>query len=400
MSLDVFSKFQPLSINLSKDDSKETIDIEGIATTEHQDTSGEIILQSGLDWSYCLKNGSFNYDHSNLPGHIVGAPTEIKQMVHNGKPATSIKGVLYAKKQIVKDLVENYKAMKSAGNIRKLGFSIEGQVLARDSKNPHIITRAKVLNVSLTHQPCNTEATVAMVKNILSNIEKEEKMSEELTKSDANLDLPMTYDQTKLLCDYAQKMKELLESLPESYDLPEWLQSKITKSLDYMQSSYHYLEIESKEEKMEMDKDVNPDYLESLEEESVVSPEKVVPPAIDRDNDYPQSFEMEKGYYKTDEEMDKMDRKQMIDYARFLEGLVKESDLSPIQPQSLEDDDKPLASQDMNMGESDEEEPEIELEVEGLSPEQLKELIMGMLQMKMPVSEMMSYIKRYSKDKQ
>jgi hypothetical protein len=419
--LDVFSKFQPLTLNLNKDDEKETIDIEGIATTEHQDSAGEIILQDGIDWSYCLKNGAFNYDHQNEPRFIVGAPQSVNRIKHRGKNATSIKGILYAKKQIVKDLVENYKAMKSAGDIRQLGFSIEGQVLARDNKNPHIITRAKVLNVSLTHQPCNTEATVALVKSILTDMEKTETMEKQYD------DLPMTYKQSKMLEDYSEKLCALLKSMPMDADLPEWVQGKITKALDYLQAAYHYLEVEMQEE---MDKDID-----ALREEVVDAPEDVEPPLYDRDNDYPQSFEMEKGYYKSDEEMDKMDRQQMMEYARFLEGLKKEkidyedgedpkskaqklleihpeladpeimaeihsqmdkmSDLSPIQPESLEDDEQPLASEDMNMEPMDKEDmPEVEMP-EGLSPEELKQLILGMLEMGLPVDKMQEYIKQY-----
>jgi len=401
MSIDVFSKFQPLTFDLSKAEDKETIDIEGIATTEHQDTAGEVILQDGIDWSYCLKNGAFNYDHSNLPGHIVGAPLSVNKIIHKGKPATSIKGVLYAKKQIVKDIVENYKAMKSAGNIRQIGFSIEGQVLARDNKNPNIITRSKVLNVSLTHQPCNTEATVALVKSILNNIEKEETMTEDLQKNDEYNDLHMSLGEARLSCEYAEKLVNLLESFGEEADLPEWVQKKISMSKEYLQTSFHYLEQEHKEEmiKPEMDKDVNPDYLKDLEEESVVAPSKVNPPQ-DKDM-FPHEFE--KGQYKTDEEMDKMDRKEMLDYMRFLQGLMKETDFSPIQPESLEDKKKELASADMNIGKDDEEEeeegPEMEIELEGLTPEQIKELIMGMLQLNMPVKDMMNYIQRYYKDK-
>lgn len=430
--IDVFSKFQPgLTLIKNGDD---TYEIEGIATTEHEDSHGEIILQDGLDFSYCLKSGCLNYDHKSEPKYILGAPTSVQRVMHKGKAATTVKGILYSQKQIVKDLYENFNVMKDAGGVRKLGFSIEGQVLSRDNKNPHIITRAKVLNISLTHNPANTEATIALVKNILSDIEEKE-MPEQIEKSDPKLDLPMTHDQVKLLCDYSQRMKELLEKLPEDYDLPEWMQSKVTKSLDYLQSSYHYLELESKEEmdkaKVEykedesaeskarkllelhpelldpelmaeihrlMAKDVSPEYLNNLKEEAVVAPEAAPVPSIDRDNDYPQSFEMNKGYkYKSEEEMDKMDSKQLIEYIRFLEGLNKESDLSPLQVESLEDDDKPLASEDhsMNMGESDEEEEEIE--IEDFTMQQLRDLLMGLMKLDIPVQKIKEYMERYIK---
>jgi hypothetical protein len=175
--LDVFSMYRPAEqMNIVKSDKeKNAYYIEGIATSEHVDASGEIIVQSGIDWSYALKSGVFNLDHKNDPESILGNPESISQTKINGVPATIVRGMLYGKKKIVKDLIENVKAMKSANAKRKLGFSIEGQVLARDPRNPKIITKSKVLNISLTHNPCNTEATVELVKNILNNIDNVEK---------------------------------------------------------------------------------------------------------------------------------------------------------------------------------------------------------------------------------
>ena len=438
--LDVFSKFQPGLTLIKSDD--DTYKIEGIATTEHKDSHGEIILQDGLDFSYCLKSGCLNYDHKNEPKYILGAPTAVNRIVHNGKPATAVKGILYSQKQIVKDLVENFNVMKDAGGVRKLGFSIEGQVLSRDKKNPHIITRAKVLNISLTHNPANTEATIALVKNILSDMEDEKNMPE-LKKSEDD-DLPMTYRQSKLLEEYSQKLCQLLKSLPMDADLPEWCQSKITKAQDYIQAVYHYMDVEMREEmdkaKVEyeegesseskarkllelhpelldpelmaeihrlMSKDVSPEYLDNIEEEAVVAPEAAPVPSLDRDNDYPQSFEMNKGYkYKSEEEMDKMDRQQMMEYARFLEGLMKEkpamSDLSALQEESLEgakeeEEPKELASADMNIGMPEEEEDmDKEHPQDELSSDELKELIEGLLRLGMDVKVIKEYIDKYS----
>jgi len=173
--LDVFSQWNAINFDLIKadDSEKKSYVIEGIASTENMDTSGETILQDGLDWSYCLKNGCFNYDHQNDAASILGAPQEIKKTYIDGKKATMIKGVLYGTKKIVKDLIENVNAMKAAGSPRQLGFSIEGQVIARDPRNPKVITKAKVLNCAITHTPCNTDAVVSMVKNVLGKIELE-----------------------------------------------------------------------------------------------------------------------------------------------------------------------------------------------------------------------------------
>ena len=252
MKLDVFSKFTPFDFVSKSDDDGKTYKIEGIASSEAVDESGEIIKQDGLDWSYCLKTGAFNLDHKNDPKYILGAPTETYITDVGGVKATGIKGVLYGQKQIVQDVFETAKAMKSSG-VRKMGFSIEGRVLARDPRNPKIITKAKVLNVSITGNPCNQQATIEMIKNIYKNATPEqiELLEKDNTmEKDAYSDLSMSYKQSKILEDYSSKMCDLLGKLPEDADLPEWVQSKLTKALDYLQASYHYLEVEMKEKEL------------------------------------------------------------------------------------------------------------------------------------------------------
>lgn len=340
--LDVFSAYRPLDdINIKKSEKdKKSYYIEGIATSEHVDSSGEIILQSGLDWSYALKSGHFNLDHKNDPKYILGNPEEIQHISMKGVPATVIKGILYAEKPLVKDLMENISAMKSANARRKLGFSIEGQVIARDPRNPKIITKAKVLNISLTHNPCNTEATVELVKNILNNIDNIEKkydykesrcersdgkkgkyiltmtdssgkqhefchtsresMMSQIAAIESNssskgykmkkeyeegqvdheyADLHMTLHHAILIEEYGNKLLSLLKMLPENIDLAEWIQSKLTKAADDLHVAYHHLEIDAKE-KMEI-------MAESYHKAKVTEDdEEVKPEEFAEDDDY------------------------------------------------------------------------------------------------------------------
>lgn len=263
--LDVFSSYRQMdSLSIVKsNDEKNSYYIEGIATSEHVDSSGEIIIQDGIDWSYALKSGVFNLDHKNDPENVLGNPESISKIKLNGVPATIVRGMLYGKKKIVKDLIENVNAMKSANAKRKLGFSIEGQVIARDPRNPKIITKAKVLNISLTHNPCNTEATVELVKNILSNIHESEEIKtdnkgdnmidEIIEKADTeHADIPMTLRQAIIIEEYSNKLLTLLRALPEDFDLPEWIQSKITKASDDIHVAFHNLEIEVREKVSEL----------------------------------------------------------------------------------------------------------------------------------------------------
>lgn len=62
-------------------------------------------------------------------------------------------------------------------------------------------------------------------------------------------DMPMTADQMKVLSDVAKEVTDILAELGEDYDLPEWIQSKITLALDYLHSSKHYLALRLEDKK-------------------------------------------------------------------------------------------------------------------------------------------------------
>lgn len=349
MKLDVFSQFTPFDLTKASEEG-ETYKIEGIASSEAVDESGEIIRQDGLDWSYCLKTGAFNLDHKNDPKYILGAPTEIYKTSIDGVKATGIRGVLYAGKAIVKDVFETAKAMKSSG-VRKMGFSIEGRVLERDPRNPRIITKAKVLNVSITGNPCNQTATIEMIKNIMGNMSEEEVnefMSDEIVKSDAYADVPMSFDQSKLLVEYSSKMADLLSRLPEDHDLPEWVQAKITRAVDYMQAAYHYLDIELKEEqiaeKFLQDKP-QPKVEEGDDEGATQSPEgEGIHPSHQDDDDY------------TTNDKPYIHKETQVGYQEPASGG---GSVAPIAAQSLEGDDDDdesideLASEDYELSDTE-----------------------------------------------
>lgn len=233
---DFFVAYQPISLDITKA-KDDKVYIEGIISSEKTDASGEIIKQDGLDFSYLMSNGYLNYEHRSGVENILGEALKIIPTEKQGMKATAMKGMLYKKKKIVKDILETIEAMKDAGSNRKLGFSVEGRVMARDPRNPKIITKAKVLNVSVTANPCNTDADFEIVKkNIM--------VREEEMKKDEHSDLPMSMKQAEILEDYTEKLCDFLKALPDDVDLPEWCQSKITKALDYIQAAYHYLKVD------------------------------------------------------------------------------------------------------------------------------------------------------------
>ena len=103
--------------------------------------------------------------------------------------------------------------------------------------------------------------------------------------------------------------------------------------------------------------------------------------------------------------------KELYEYARFLEGLMKEqdededaekmSDLSALQTESLEGagpepEPKELASADMNIGMPEDEEDDMDKEQDELNADELKDLIEGLLRLGMDVKVIKEYIDKYS----
>ena len=107
-----------------KDDDSDIMDdnvgmIAGIVSTDDMDFEGEKINQSGLDWSYFLKNGWFNHEHRPGPEAVLGHPTKIEKVDEH---KTRVEGKLYLSKPLAKECYDTAVAMQKAGGERCLGL--------------------------------------------------------------------------------------------------------------------------------------------------------------------------------------------------------------------------------------------------------------------------------------
>lgn len=179
MELSLFTNWSELSLVKSIDEQEDDegiVYVGGIATAETKDHSGEIILQDGLDWEYFLKEGFFNWEHHQGPENILGAPTKIQKMfLDDGTKATYVEGKLLTTTEKSKSVIETIKALEQAKSLkRKIGFSIEGVIQSRDVNNPKIVTKAKILNVSVTAHPCNRTAELELLtRSVMSSLQKD-----------------------------------------------------------------------------------------------------------------------------------------------------------------------------------------------------------------------------------
>ena len=166
--VELFSAWLPLQL-IKGDAEPSRTKIGGIISTETVDQQGDVILQDGMDFSYFLDKGYFNYEHKGGVEYIVGAPTKVERVNIDGMQATRVEGYLMNEKPLAKNIIETCVAMQKAQLDRKIGFSVEGQVLQRDPANSKLITKAKILNVAITSAPVNPDAKLEFLARSLMN---------------------------------------------------------------------------------------------------------------------------------------------------------------------------------------------------------------------------------------
>lgn len=155
--------------------------IGGLASLETKDRQGEILLQSGLDFSQFHKTGWFNKNHSSDEADILGYPDVPAQYVAkgstlpNGKTAPAnghwVEGYLLDTKK-ADEIWETGNALQKTP--RRLGFSVEGKILKRIGSANKIVAKALVREVAITKCPVNTGAEMEILAKSLQEIENSE----------------------------------------------------------------------------------------------------------------------------------------------------------------------------------------------------------------------------------
>lgn len=191
-NIDLFAVWTPIDISKAQGDPEQPMKapIAGIVSTEGKDLQGDMIMQSGCDWDYFLNKGWLNYEHQQGPEFIVGYPTSVQPTVHDGKNATMIKGYLLLDRPRAKEVYESAKAIQKAGDGRSIGFSVEGQVMQRDAKDPKKILKARILNVSVTAHPVNPDARLEVLARSLMDLDATTNTSESLVVNDRLSEAP------------------------------------------------------------------------------------------------------------------------------------------------------------------------------------------------------------------
>ena len=144
--------------------------IGGVITTEVVDQQGEVVLSKGMNFDYFLKHGWFNHEHQGGPENVLGEPTRVYSVTHGGKQGVCVEGNLYLHKPRARAVYNTALAMQKSGSTRRLGYSVEGQVLQRDPANRNRVLQSRVLNVAITAHPVNPDARLEVLAKAASAV--------------------------------------------------------------------------------------------------------------------------------------------------------------------------------------------------------------------------------------
>ena len=154
-----FSFWMPISKAKAAKEGKARI-VEGIASTPHTDLQNEEVNQKGIDFSYFLKHGYFNWDHKPGADNKIGEPWEVK-VTPNG---LYVKGMLYQGKKVADAVWEHIKTLATnPESKRRVGFSLQGKTLLRKGQK---IARCWIQDIAITTAPINHHTYLDVVKSL------------------------------------------------------------------------------------------------------------------------------------------------------------------------------------------------------------------------------------------
>lgn len=159
-----FNFWLPFEIEKAQNKKGEKVmKIKGIASTDKEDSDGEILEPIGFDLSRFLSIGFLNWNHQakNDASKIIGEPTVAKI---TPKGELYVEGILYNGHPLAESVWNLGETFERNNSKRRLGFSIEGRAIERDSINPKRITKALLTGLAVTPSPVNLNTYVDLCK--------------------------------------------------------------------------------------------------------------------------------------------------------------------------------------------------------------------------------------------
>jgi hypothetical protein len=163
-----FKFWAPIEISKGEDaKGEEVMKLGGIASTIDEDADGEFLDPNGFDIDDFRNVGVVNWHHQakDQPATIIGEPTKVELRPDGFYVETT----LYKSSKVAQDVWELAQTMKRDSKTRRLGYSIEGQVVERgsdDENNPayNIVKKSKITGLAITHMPKNPKTFAEIIK--------------------------------------------------------------------------------------------------------------------------------------------------------------------------------------------------------------------------------------------
>lgn len=159
MLKDTFNFVMPAELVKSDDGSWK---VAGLASTSNRDLQGEVLLPDGMDLSPVDSGkGLINWDHKMTgPEDIIGSLDSYSK-TSSGLYITGRLFKNHAKAQAVHGILSSL----SKADKGKMGISVEGRIVERDSRDPRIVKKCKISAIALTMSPVNSDTYADLVKS-------------------------------------------------------------------------------------------------------------------------------------------------------------------------------------------------------------------------------------------
>lgn len=163
-----FKFYCPAEISKAKDTEGNTVmKMGGIASTIDEDSDGEFLDPNGFIIDEFLELGLVNWHHQakDSPMSVIGEPT----LAEIRPEGFYVECELYKSSAMAKEVYELGETMQKDSRKRRLGFSIEGSVIERESDDKtsplyYKIKKALITGLAITHMPKNAKTFADIIK--------------------------------------------------------------------------------------------------------------------------------------------------------------------------------------------------------------------------------------------
>lgn len=195
--------------------------VQGVMSSDGTDEEDDSINPDGMDCSYFLEKGWIKYEHGKNPNQFIGEPLEVKvgrfdhpTILNKSVNGVFVKARLFANRDLTQQAVQAMTDLQKSHTKRRMGWSIEGNVVKRHPKTQKVL-KSIIRNCVLTMNPVNTDTWAEIAKSF-------DKGHELTIDMDEPIDKAMDIEGTQAI---ARQSLEGAEPKKKKDEQQEWIDS-------------------------------------------------------------------------------------------------------------------------------------------------------------------------------